>query len=65
MKVRVDIHHDGEDHVIFVEGIDAQEVSKMIRGARDDGFYYVDPKGSTVLIGSDYINGGIITVSED
>ena len=49
---------------MFCRGIEVTELSKMIRGGRDTGFFYVNPNGSVVLIGSDVINGGIITVCE-
>ncbi len=65
MRVRVEIEYKGECHVIFCYGIEVIELSKMIRGGRDTGFFYVNPGGGVVLIGSDLINGGLITVDED
>jgi hypothetical protein len=50
---------------LFCRGTEVNELSKMIRGGRDTGFFYVNPNGSVVLIGSDVINGGIITVCEE
>lgn len=65
MRVRIDIEYNGEQTVLFCKGIDTIEMSKMIRGGRDTGFFYVNPNNSVVLIGSDVINGGIVTVCED
>jgi hypothetical protein len=64
MRVRIDIEYKGEMTTMFCRGIEVTELSKMIRGGRDTGFFYVNPNGSVVLIGSDVINGGIITVCE-
>ena len=64
MRVRIDIEYKGEMTTMFCIGIEVTELSKMIRGGRDTGFFYVNPNGSVVLIGSDVINGGIITVCE-
>jgi len=64
MKIRIDIEYKGEMTTMFCRGIEVTELSKMIRGGRDTGFFYVNPNGSVVLIGSDVINGGIITVCE-
>jgi hypothetical protein len=64
MKIRIDVEYNGECHTIFCRGTEVNELSKMIRGGRDTGFFYVNPNGSVVLIGSDVINGGIITVCE-
>ena len=65
MKIRIDVEYNGECHAIFCRGTEVNELSKMIRGGRDTGFFYVNPNGSVVLIGSDVINGGIITVCEE
>lgn len=64
MRVRIDVEYKGEMTTMFCRGIEVNELSKMIRGGRDTGFFYVNPNGSVVLIGSDVINGGIITVCE-
>tara|TARA_S200002703_G_scaffold100357_1_gene86683 strand:+ start:224 stop:421 length:198 start_codon:yes stop_codon:yes gene_type:complete len=64
MRVRIDVEYKGEMTTMFCRGIEVTELSKMIRGGRDTGFFYVNPNGSVVLIGSDVINGGIITVCE-
>ena len=64
MKLRIDIEYNGEMTTLFCRGTEVSELSKMIRGVRDTGFFYVNPNGSVVLIGSDVINGGIITVCE-
>jgi len=64
MRVRIDVEYKGEMITMFCRGIEVTELSKMIRGGRDTGFFYVNPNGSVVLIGSDVINGGIITVCE-
>ncbi len=65
IKIRIDVDHKGEHTTMFCKGIEVNELSKMIRGGRDTGFFYVNPNGSVVLIGSDVINGGIITVCEE
>ena len=65
MKTRIDIEYNGEMTTLFCRGIEVNELSKMIRGGRDKVFFYVNPNGSVVLIGSDVINGGIITVCEE
>ncbi len=65
MRVRIDVEYKGEHTTMFCIGIEVTELSKMIRGGRDTGFFYVNPNGSVVLIGSDVINGGIITVGEE
>ena len=65
MRVRIDVEYKGEMTTMFCVGIEVNELSKMIRGGRDTGFFYVNPNGSVVLIGSDVINGGIITVCEE
>ena len=64
MRIRIDIEYNGEMTTLFCAGTEVNELSKMIRGGRESGFFYVNPNGSVVLIGSDVINGGIITVCE-
>ena len=65
IKIRIDVDYKGEHTTMFCKGIEVNELSKMIRGGRDTGFFYVNPNVSVVLIGSDVINGGIITVCEE
>jgi|TARA_Y100000289_G_C3891423_1_gene134168 hypothetical protein len=65
MKVRIDIEYNGEHTALFCRGTEVNELSKMIRGGRETGFFYVNPNGTVVLIGSDVINGAVITVGEE
>lgn len=65
MTARIDIEYQDKHTAIFCRGIEATELSKMVRGGRDTGFFYQNPDGTTVLIGSDVINGGIITVADE
>jgi len=65
MRVRIDIEYNGEHTTLFCRGTEVNELSKMIRGGRETGFFYVNPSGTVVLIGSDVINGAVITVAEE
>ena len=62
MKIRIDIEYQGQYTTLYCKGEEVNEISKMIRGGRDTGFFYVNANGSVVLIGSEVINGGIISV---